>query len=109
MANLLLVLLGRRPPPRLGDPHTRNLNRASASDHALDLCRRKSSADKLDHHDDPQSERRSTRTCRAVASQRGDQVAAHFAINPQPAEAVPLGAEALQREYEIVAMHVAVE
>jgi hypothetical protein len=39
----------------------------------------------------------------------GGGVAAHFAINPQPAEAVRLEAEALQREYEIVATHVAVE
>jgi hypothetical protein len=41
------------------------------------LLRRQSAGGR---HDDPQSERRSTRTCRVVASQRDDQVAPHFAI-----------------------------
>jgi|SRR6266851_1671490 len=35
----------QRPPTRLGDPHSRNLNRASAGDYALGLRRRKPGAD----------------------------------------------------------------
>jgi hypothetical protein len=55
--------------------------------------RRKPSADKLDHHDDPQTERRSTRTCRAVGASQGvDEIVAHPAVEPQRAECLPAAA-----------------
>jgi hypothetical protein len=79
-------------------------------DHALGLCRREPGADKLDHHDDPQSERRSTRTCRAVVvAQGGHEIVAHLAVDLQRAETVLSEVGMFEREYDIGARHIRVE
>ena len=43
------ILLVQRPPPRLGDPHPRDLDRGAARNHALGAHTRQSRAHKLDH------------------------------------------------------------
>jgi hypothetical protein len=70
------------------------------------LLRRQSAGGR---HDDPQSERRSTRTCRAVASQGVNKIVAHRAIKRQCRESVLTKSQMRQCEREIVARHVRVE
>jgi len=44
-----LSSLSDRPPPRLGDPHPRDLHRLAARDHALGLRGRELGAHKVDY------------------------------------------------------------
>jgi hypothetical protein len=71
MPDVILLALAQRPPSRLGDPQSGDLDPVIAREHALGRHARESGADQLDQHLDreavrpPRSRRCGTRAVRA--------------------------------------------
>jgi hypothetical protein len=76
MPDVILLALAQRPPSRLGDPQSGDLDPVIAREHALGRHARESGADQLDQHLDreavrpPRSRRCGTRAVRAVEQWR---------------------------------------
>src|SRR2546429_9936258 len=68
MPDVILLALAQRPPSRLGDPQSGDLDPVIARDHALGRHAREPGADQLDQHLDREAVREHDRLGAAIAA-----------------------------------------